>query len=206
MPIPPITDRLTKALDFALKIHEKDTRKGTDIPYVSHLLQVSGLVIEHGGDEDEAIGGLLHDTAEDGQVDGMNRAEAAQHILGLIRREFGDKVAGIVEHNSDGIDQAERNSTDWKHRKELYVAAISHKSDSALIVSLCDKLHNLRSLLADSRHLGRDHWSRFNASREDILWYYQALYDAFAARTGDQPRLKRLCADFMFELDEIKKL
>lgn len=206
MPVPPITDRFTRALEFALRIHEKDTRKGTEIPYVSHLVQVAGLVLEHGGDEDEAIGGLLHDTAEDGEIEGLNRAEAARHILDNIRREFGEKVAGIVEHNSDGIDQAERKSTDWKPRKELYIAAICHKSDSALLVSLCDKLHNLRSLLADSRHLGREHWGRFNASREDILWYYQALYDAFEARLADQPRLKRLCADYKFELDEIKKL
>lgn len=206
MPVPPITDRFTRALEFALKIHEKDTRKGTDIPYISHLLQVSGLVLEHGGDEDDAIGGLLHDTAEDGEIEGMNRAEAAQHILSMIREEFGAKIAGIVEENSDGINQAERKADDWKHRKVLYVAAIGHKSESALLVSLCDKLHNLRSLLADSRHIGRNHWGRFNASREEILWYYQALHDAFSARLADQPQLARLCADFRFELDEIKKL
>lgn len=206
MAVPPITDRFTRALDFALKIHEKDVRKGTEIPYVSHLLQVSGLVLEHGGDEDEAIGGLLHDTAEDGEIPGMNRAEAARHILDRITNEFGAKVAGIVEENSDGIDQPERKSDDWRRRKEIYVEAISHKSDSALLVSMCDKLHNLRSLLADSRHLGRDHWSRFNAGREEILWYYQALTDAFQARLSDQPRLARLCADLRGELEEIKRL
>mgnify|MGYP001226999651 CR=1 FL=1 len=206
MPVPPITDRFTKALDFALKIHEKDTRKGTDIPYVSHLLQVSGLVLEHGGDEDEAIGGLLHDTAEDGVVEGMNRAEAAEHILAQITKLFGPKVAGIVRENSDGIDQPERKSEDWRRRKEIYVEAISHKSDSALLVSICDKLHNLRSLLADTRHVGPDHWQRFNSSPDEILWYYQSLSDAFEARLQDQPRLARLCADLKAELDEIKRL
>jgi (p)ppGpp synthase/HD superfamily hydrolase len=206
MAVPPITDRYVRALEFALRIHHKDVRKGTEIPYVSHLLQVSGLVLEHGGDEDEAIGGLLHDTAEDGEVEGLNRHEAAMHILSQITQEFGEKVAGIVAENSDGIDLSERKPDDWKQRKEAYVAAISHKSDSALLVSMCDKLHNLRSLLADSRHLGRDHWSRFNAGRDEALWYYSSLLSAFQKRLSDQPRLARLCADLEGELEEIRRL
>lgn len=206
MPVPTITDRFAKALEFALKIHERDTRKGTEIPYVSHLLQVAGLVLEHGGDEDEAIGGLLHDTAEDGEIEGMNRAEAAEHILALITDEFGDKVAGIVRENSDGIDQPERMKETWRKRKEVYIEGISRKSDSALLVSLCDKLHNLRSLLADARHLPSNHWNRFNASQEEIIWYYESLAEAFRRRLADQPRLARLCADLTSELDEIKRL
>lgn len=206
MAVPSITDRYVRALEFALRVHHKDVRKGTEIPYVSHLLQVSGLVLEHGGDEDEAIGGLLHDTAEDGEVEGMDRQEAAQHILDLITSEFGAKVSGIVAENSDGLDQKVREAGDWKGRKEAYIAAISHKSDSALLVSMCDKLHNLRSLLADSRHLGREHWLRFNAGREDALWYYSSLLSAFQQRLPDQPRLSRLCADLQAELEEIRRL
>jgi (p)ppGpp synthase/HD superfamily hydrolase len=175
-----LTDRYTRALQYAIHIHMSDTRKGTQIPYISHLLQVSGLVLEFGGTEDEAIGGLLHDAAEDA---------GGEPILAYIRAEFGEAVEKIVRENSDSITESKTEKAPWRERKEHYLTGIAHKSPSALLVSVCDKIHNVRALNHDSRTLGEAHWSRFNAPKPDLLWYYQSLVEEFETRIIDDPRL-----------------
>jgi (p)ppGpp synthase/HD superfamily hydrolase len=175
-----LTDRYTHALQYAIQIHMSDTRKGTQIPYMSHLVQVAGLVLEFGGPEEEAIGALLHDTAEDAG------GEAA---LADIREVFGPDVERIVRENSDSITDSKADKAPWRERKEGYIAAISHKSESALLVSVCDKIHNVRSPITDTQNFGPSHWNRFNASREDSVWYYQSLVKAFLKRVPDFPRL-----------------
>ncbi len=172
--------RLTKAFKFALDAHEGDVRKGAAIPYFSHLMQVCGLVLEFGGTEDEAIGALLHDSAEDAGGEGM---------LARIRAEFGEHVEQIVRQNSDSITASKGEKAPWRERKEHYLAGIATKSPSALLVSICDKIHNARSLNQDSRTLGESHWDRFNASREDSLWYYNSLVQAFESRRDADPKL-----------------
>ncbi len=147
-------DRLANAVALAASFHRGDVRKGTTIPYVSHLLQVAGLVLEYGGDEDEAIAGLLHDAAEDA---------GGETALARIASGFGDKVAGIVRENSDSITDAKAHKAPWRERKAAYLAAIPHKTEAACLVSIADKVHNARSLLADCRLVGDSHWSRFNA-------------------------------------------
>lgn len=174
------SSRFVDAVDFAIHAHEGDVRKGTSIPYVSHLLQVAGLVLEFGGDEDEAIGGLLHDTAEDAGGEAM---------LTQIRSQFGEKVESIVRENSDSITDSKDAKAPWRERKEHYLAGIAKKSPSALLVSVCDKIHNARSLATDNRHLGPAHWDRFNATREDSLWYYRSLVEAFERRRDADSRL-----------------
>ncbi|WP_354698993.1 metal-dependent phosphohydrolase [Paraconexibacter sp. AEG42_29] len=166
---PLLTDRYTDAVTYAATHHARQLRKGTEVPYLSHLLSVSSLVLEMGGSEDEAIGGLLHDVVEDG---GGAAAEAE------IRRRFGDDVARIVVANSD-TDEIPKPP--WRARKEAYVAAIAHKQPDELRVSLADKLHNARAILLDLRTAGTDLWGRFNPTA-DVPWYYRALADAFAAR------------------------
>ena len=172
--------RLTKAFKFALDAHEGDVRKGTAIPYFSHLMQVCGLVLEFGGTEDEAIGALLHDAAEDA---------GGESMLARIKAEFGEHVELIVRQNSDSITASKGEKAPWRERKEHYLAGIATKSPSALLVSICDKIHNARSLNQDSRTLGESHWERFNASKEDSLWYYNSLVQAFESRRGADPRL-----------------
>jgi (p)ppGpp synthase/HD superfamily hydrolase len=175
-----ITKRFTRAVEYALAAHLGDVRKGTTIPYISHLIQVAGLVLEFGGTEEEAIGGLLHDTAEDA---------GGEATLADIRDAFGPDVERIVRENSDSITDSKADKAPWRERKEQYIAAISHKPESALLVSVCDKIHNVRSLITDTQNLGPSHWNRFNASREDSLWYYQSLVKAFQRRAPDFPRL-----------------
>lgn len=150
--------------------HGGQTRKGTDIPYVSHLLAVASLVLEAGGDEDMAIAGLLHDTIEDTAVTAED-----------ITSRFGPRVASIVEGCTD---TDETPKPPWRPRKERYLAHLRSPETPAevLVVSRADKLHNARTMLLDHRALGDAFWSRFNAGVEDQRWYLSSLVDVFTER------------------------
>jgi hypothetical protein len=145
-------------------------RKGTRIPYLSHLLAVSALVLEHGGDETAALAALLHDVVEDG---GGLRA------LAEIDERFGTDVAAIVEGCSDTTSL---DKEDWTLRKTRYLRHLESAPPDVLLVSAADKLHNARSILADLREHGDDLWTRFNSSPPQQLWYYGALRDTFRRR------------------------
>lgn len=114
-----LTHRYTRAVQYAIHIHMADVRKGTSIPYVSHVLQVSGLVLEFGGTEDEAMGGILHDAAEDA---------GGEPSLAYIQAEFGPAVEQIVRENSDSITESKAVKAPWRERKEKYLADMEHKS------------------------------------------------------------------------------
>jgi (p)ppGpp synthase/HD superfamily hydrolase len=178
-----LSQRFEDALVYTARLHAKQIRKGTTIPYVSHLLSVAGIVLEHGGNEVEAIAALLHDAIED-QGGADTREE--------IRRRFGDAVVLIV----DGCTDAEAiPKPPWKERKEQYIARLSHASPSILLVSAADKLHNARAILGDYRALGENLWDRFNGGKEGTLWYYKSLVDAFkqaAAGTALGPLIEEL--------------
>ena len=162
----PLTERFEQALVFAAQLHKEQRRKGSGVPYVSHLLSVAGLVIEHGGDEDEAIAALLHDAIED-----QGGAEARKEI----RRRFGDRVTEIV----DGCTDADTNPKPrWQERKETYIERLSTASPSVRLVSAADKLHNARSVLHDYRTVREEVWLRFQGGRDGTLWYYRAVTDA----------------------------
>ena len=151
--------RFEQALVLAHQLHADQVRKGTQIPYVAHLLAVTSIVIENGGSEDEAIAALLHDAIED-QGGSKTRAE--------IRRRFGDNVVAIV----DGCTDTDRfPKPPWRKRKEEYIEHVRHASSSVRLVSLADKLHNARSILADYRVVGESLWKRLTGVKEGTLWY-----------------------------------
>jgi (p)ppGpp synthase/HD superfamily hydrolase len=162
--------RFSDALSYAHDLHQAQVRKGTTTPYIGHLLAVAAIVIEAGGDEDQAIAALLHDAVED---------QGGQSTLDTIRARFGARVAATVEANSD-TDVVPKPP--WQARKEAYIAAIPHKSPDALLVSIADKIHNAEAILTDYRAIGEQLWSRFSGGRDGTLWYYRALTDAFEAR------------------------
>jgi (p)ppGpp synthase/HD superfamily hydrolase len=174
-----LTEKFEEALVYATRLHEMQLRKGTAIPYVSHLLAVAGLVLENGGDEDEAIAALLHDAVED-QGGAATREE--------IRRRFGESVVAIV----DGCTDADTiPKPPWRERKERYVAHIADAPPSVRLVSAADKLHNARSILSDLRSYGDAVWDRFKGGRQGTLWYYSSLVEAFRAH-GSSPLVEEL--------------
>ncbi len=171
LPLGPV---FSKALGYAAHLHGAHVRKGSGVPYVSHLLSVCALVLEDGGRETEAVAALLHDAAED--HGGARRVEE-------IRREFGDEVATIVEHLSDSLAEDSRAKAPWRERKEQYLARLATVDDVAVLrVSCADKLHNARSILADLDEAGAATWERFNAPPEEQLWYYGELARILGAK------------------------
>jgi (p)ppGpp synthase/HD superfamily hydrolase len=176
--------RLHAALDYAAEAHQNQVRKGTSIAYLSHLLGVAGLVIEHGGDEDQAIAGLLHDILEDC---GLEHAAP-------IGDRFGERVLGIVQACTDGTPDASGKKAPWRERKVAYLAHLTSTPVDALLVSACDKLHNARAIATDLAS-GEDVFARFTGGRDGTLWYYRSLVDAFADRLErDRPLVVELAA------------
>ena len=173
---PLLTGRFQRAFTLASEIHATQLRKGTSIPYLAHLMAVAALVLEHGGDEDAAIGALLHDAVEDA-------ADGAQ-TEARIRSEFGNHVADIVLGCSDAIAEPGHAKPPWRDRKARYIRHIADEQDpDVLLVSACDKIHNLRSIIADLRAIGPALWDRFSQpDPASQLWYYQSLTTAYAGR------------------------
>jgi (p)ppGpp synthase/HD superfamily hydrolase len=166
-----LTTRFDSAVAYARTIHAEQVRKGTSIAYLAHLLSVAALIIEDGAtDEDLVIGALLHDAAED--CGGRPRLED-------IRAHFGDAVAAVVEGCTDTFEDPK---PDWHPRKEAYIEHLRDaiaQGEPFVVVSLADKLRNARSILADLRELGPGMFARFTAGREQQLWYYRTLVQAF---------------------------
>ena len=152
------------AVAFANRIHGDEVRKGTDTPYMAHLLGVSSLVLEAGGSEEEAIAALLHDAVEDG--DGMETHAA-------IVQRFGARVAEIVLVCSDSTDKQWKAATDYWVRKQAYLDHLESTSDTrAVLVSIADKVHNARATVTDLRRFGPDVLEKFTGSADQILTYY----------------------------------
>lgn len=167
-------ERFLVALRVAAQLHAAQTRKGTSIPYVSHLLGTCAIALEHGADEDEAIAALLHDSIEDVEPTDQVRATVAW---------FGPRVLAIVEGCTDADDHPK---PPWRERKEAYLRHLASADASTALVSAADKLHNARTIAADLRAVGDAVWTRFNVSRSETLWYYRALVDAYRAN-GQAP-------------------
>ena len=180
-----------KALDFTYKIHFKQNRKDTGIPYFTHLVSVSNNVMEEGGTTDEAIGGLLHDAVED---------QGGLKTLIKIRKLFGNNVAKIVDECSDTVVAPK---PPWLLRKKKYISDIKKKGQSSMFVSLCDKLHNGTCIVNDYKREGRKVWGLFkNASPKQVAWYYESLYKEFSKHLKGHKVLKD---NYLMVVKEIKK-
>jgi len=165
--------RFESALLYANQVHQGQQRKGTGIPYMAHILGVTAIALEYGATEDEAIGALLHDAAEDG---------GGEARLAEIRARFGDAVGDIVLGCSDSLVEHPEDKLPWRERKEGYLAHLEAASPSVCLVSAADKLHNVRSIVRDLRMHGDEVWDRFQGKREGTLWYYDAVADALIRR------------------------
>lgn len=174
------SDRFLKALEYAAQTHQSQQRKGTQIPYIGHLLGVASIVIDAGGTEDEAIAALLHDAPED---------RGGQARLRDIRDRFGERVATIIDGCSDPLDEAGKADRPWDVRKAAYLEHLRTCADkSVYLVSAADKLHNARATLADVRADGASVWERFNAGRQATLENYKALIALYRQGPSDVRR------------------
>jgi (p)ppGpp synthase/HD superfamily hydrolase len=177
--IPLLTQRFEQAFAYAFQLHAHQLRKGGSVPYISHLMGVAALVLEDGGDEDEAIAALLHDAVED---------QGSAAIRDEIQQRFGDRVLNLV----DACTESEQlPKPPWKQRKLQALAQMRQAEPAALRVMLADKLHNLRSIWADRQRQGDGVWDRFNASRNEVLWFYGACVEAVGDRF-DSPMVTEL--------------
>ncbi len=186
-----LTKKFDEALRFALAAHDGQLRKGTDVPYASHLLGVAGIVLDYGGNEVEAIAALLHDCIEDRGV----RPEE-------IRRHFGDEVADIVVACSDSLEKDPHNKAEWRVRKQAYLEHLKTAPPPVLLVSAADKLHNARSILRDLREVGDAVWARFKGGKEGSLQYYRSLVEILRARGEHRP----LVDEFARTVAELERL
>ena len=169
-----------QALALAMEAHADQHRKKTEnklgiaVPYITHPVAVAALVVRYDGNEDQVIAGLLHDVLEDGDpnVNWADRISA-----------FGDKVLEIVEGCTDGKpDVATGDKAPWRERKERYLAHLIDAASDVLLVSACDKLHNLQAIHLDLVETGLSSFNRFNASRDEVLWYHRVICEIFTER------------------------
>jgi len=172
------TPRLAEALLFALEKHADQSRKGTAIPYVTHLLAVAALVGESGGSEEEMLAALLHDAVEDG---------GGAPVLGEIRQRFGNGVAEIVDACTD--DDSGGEKAPWLERKRAHLEHLAKAPLNVLRVACADKLHNASAIARDFRDQGPAVFQRFRGDREGTLWYYRSLARILGALVLDEPEL-----------------
>ena len=171
---PKLGPGLQRAFRYAAAKHAGQTRKQTAVPYLSHLMAVASLVLEAGGDEDMAIAALLHDVVED--CGGMRR-------LREVRKQFGPRVAKIVEGCTDTFVEPK---PEWMERKKKYLREVKHADAETRLVSAADKLHNVRTILADYRRDAESIWKRFAGTKEGTLWYYRALSSEYQRRNPNR--------------------
>jgi hypothetical protein len=157
--------RYKKAIDFSYHYYNEKYRKGIKLPYFNYLSTVSNLIIENNGNTDEAIGGLLHDFFE---------FESVSKKSSLIKKKFGVKVLNIIKQCSDRENIAE-NKDIWLEKKKKFMDSINRKSQSSLLVCICDKLHSINCIINDYNKIGKKLWKNYQQSPDEIIWYYRNL-------------------------------
>lgn len=173
------SSRFLNALNYAARLHASQFRKRTERPYIGHLLSVTSIVIEYGGDEEMAIAALLHDAVED--QGGIPR-------LREIQRKFGKRVAHIVDGCTDSYADPK---PPWMERKRAYVERVGRESAEVRLVSAADKLSNARETLYEVRVHGDTVFERFAGKKAGTLWYYRALVNEFR-KAGSTPLVDEL--------------
>ncbi|NIP42773.1 MAG: HD domain-containing protein [Aliifodinibius sp.] len=156
--------QVPEAFAYAYKLHADQKRKGSDTPYIAHLMSVAARVYEMGGSETEIIAALLHDSVED---------QGGRTVLDEIHDRFGDEVAQIVLNCSDSMGKPK---PPWRERKVAFLARIKTFDESTLRVVLADKTHNVSSTLLDLKTNAQSTvWKKFNGGKSGSIWYYTQL-------------------------------
>lgn len=199
-----LTSKMADAFSVSLIAHEKQYRKSTGVPYLSHPMMVAGLVLEFGGNENEAIAGLLHDVIED----------AGDVYQSIILEKFGIDVLDIVMGCTDGSQEEKKRPKDreakkanWWERKNKYISHLKQASPSVLLVSGCDKLHNARCCLRDLEIQGLDLYKSFIGDEDGTLWYYQTISQVFLEKNHPiaQP-LNKVVKSLTIQTEKLHKI
>ncbi len=187
-----LTERFTLAVDYARKLHT-ETRKGTRIPYMAHLLGVASLVMgEAGGSipvtEEMVIAAILHDVVED---------HGGKPRLDDLREVFGKRVAEMVEGLSDTLAEDHDKKEGWEERKVAYLRKLRDEPEDVLLISAADKLYNAKAVLDDYKEIGPEVWKRFKRGRNEQLWYFDSLIAIFQLRMNNRivDELQRVVAE-----------
>jgi (p)ppGpp synthase/HD superfamily hydrolase len=181
--------RFEEALTFASRLHREQTRKHSTIPYVAHLLAVCSLVLEHNGDESQAIAALLHDGPED---------QGGEATLAEIRSRFGDDVGDLVAACGEPLHHGK---SAWRDRKETFLEHLASVSPRALLVIAADKVHNARCIVGDHAVIGGEIFNRFNGGVAGTKWYYRQLVAAFERRAPSSLTME--LADLADRIDKL---
>jgi len=172
---------LAAAAMHSLDWHMGQMRKGSGVPYASHLLQVAGMVLEHGGDVAQAVAGLLHDCLEDAPT-----SDARAEREAMIRTRFGATTLDLVLACTDTRpDESIGDKAPWRLRKQRLLEQLDLADDRALLVAACDRCHNLRSLVADLRRDGDEILGRFNAGPAEQRWLQVECMARFTGRVPE---------------------
>jgi len=174
---------VSQALVFATQYHQHQHRKGTKIPYMTHLLNVCKLVAEYNCSDEVLAGALLHDIVEDTEI-----------TIEEVEVQFGKLVADIVRGATE-LEKLEKKASEkessWQDRKEHTIHFLAHEATTEqLLVSAADKLDNLRSIVYDYERIGNALWTRFNATKEQQAWYYSSIANIIAEKGNDNTVLK----------------
>ena len=172
-----LSGRFTDAIEYA-RHHHTEFRKGTDIPYMAHLLGVAALVMGEAGGrvlvtEDMVLAALLHDVVED--HGGMTR-------LLEVEQRFGANVARMVKGLSDSFAEGQQPKDEWKKRKSEYIERLRYEPDDVLLISAADKLYNAKAILDDFNEIGEAIWERFKRGADEQLWYFDELLAIYESR------------------------
>jgi (p)ppGpp synthase/HD superfamily hydrolase len=177
-----LSERFTRAVDYSRTLHI-ERRKGTEIPYMAHLLGVASLVMGESGrvdfpvTEDMVIAALLHDAVED--YGGTPR-------LKDVEFNFGSNVARMVEGLSDTLSEDSSNKEPWEERKKSYLDRLRNEPRDVQLISAADKLYNAQSVLTDYRRIGDEIWRRFKRGPTEQLWYFNELLTVFKSNRTNE--------------------
>lgn len=192
-----LTFRFVQAVDYARHLHI-ETRKGSDIPYMAHLLGVASLVMGENGHadipvtEDMVIAALLHDAVED--HGGAPRLRDIEH-------NFGSEVARLVEGLTDSLAEDPHDKSPWEWRKQAYVDRLAREPLDVQLISAADKLYNARTILDDYRLIEAEVWKRFKRGRKEQLWYYKELLRVFRLHPAN-----RIVEEFARVVEELERI
>lgn len=184
--------RLSKAISFSITHHSGEAKRGTIHPYIYHPLTVAALVLQYGGTEDQAMAAVLHDTIADGKV-----------TQKALESRFGEKVAELVFTFSDPETPA---GSSWKEIRQAYISKVAKSTFEALLVIACEELHEIRELVHDLKHFGKEAWKRSDASEEELVWYFESLEEVFQKKLNRTAVLANLIAEFSDELKQLKTI